>query len=206
MDEKQETRLAYEQYADVFEQKAASYLERYIKDDANQFLSLLPGRRVLDVGCGPGRDLEFFSRSGMAAVGVDNAQSMVDKCHGKGFRVYQMDLEHLTFEPDSFDGVWAYASLLHVPKCRFPSTLQEMMRVLDEEGIFYLGMKEGVGEVMKPSAGMGGQRRLFSFYSRQELETVLDQWCEILHFSSTVPASDDVFLNFLCRKKKVMTK
>jgi len=203
MDEKEETRLTYEQYADVFEQKAAAYLEKYIKDDAEQFVSLLRGRRVLDVGCGPGRDLEFFSRSDMDAVGVDNAQSMVDKCRGKGLRVYQMDLEDLTFEPDSFDGVWAYASLLHVPKCRFPSALQEMMRVLDEEGIFYLGMKEGVGEVMKRSPSMGGQRRLFSFYSRHELETGLDQWCEILHVSRTVPAPDDVFLNFLCRKKPV---
>lgn len=61
---------------------------------------------------------------------------MVELCLQKGLEAYQMDLENLKFSSSSFDGIWAYTSLLHMPKANFPKILDNIASFLSDNGLF----------------------------------------------------------------------
>jgi SAM-dependent methyltransferase len=111
-----------------------------------------------------------------------------------------MDIEDLKFGDGSFDGVWAYTSLLHVSKEKLSVVLSKISDVLKEDGIFYIGMKEGDFEGLIKSEKYGGAKRFFSLYKDEELKRLISEKFEILH-ASRVETGDAVFLNYLCRKK-----
>ena len=72
-------------------------------------------------------------------------------------------------EKETFDGIWAYTSLLHVPKSEIEKPLLEIRRVLKNDGIFGLGMIEGKTEGYRESSGVN-MPRWFSFYEKPEIE------------------------------------
>lgn len=90
--------------------------------------SLEPGSRILDAGCGPGRDLARFAALGHHPVGVDlNADFVAAaKKHGPA---QVADLRDLPFAADTFDGIWACASLVHLPEREAIIALRELVRV-----------------------------------------------------------------------------
>jgi len=89
--------------------------------DMRRFLDLLPVKvspRILDIGCGSGRDLEAFQALGCRIGGIDPSAAMIGNCRArlKGeVMLEQTDLGGLFMPPASWDGVWAMASLLHIP-------------------------------------------------------------------------------------------
>ena len=75
-----------------------------------------PPFRILDFGCGPGRDLAYFRSLGHEAVGLDGALGFVEMARAEtGCEVLHQSFLDLSLEPSRFDGVFANASLLHVP-------------------------------------------------------------------------------------------
>jgi ubiquinone/menaquinone biosynthesis C-methylase UbiE len=199
MDYKSVSRDIYTKYARDFQDFTKDYLKKHIMNDARQFVHIINGKKVLDLGSGPGRDSLFFRKNGLKPVCIDIAPGMVKLCREKGLEAYEMDLENLEFEDSSFDGVWAYTSLLHMPKSKFSFVLKRISRVLKEKGVFYLGMKEGDFEGWKESDKYGGIRRFFSLYQDNEIKEALSGEFDILN-TSKISLGDAVFLNYLCRK------
>jgi 2-polyprenyl-3-methyl-5-hydroxy-6-metoxy-1,4-benzoquinol methylase len=80
------------------------------------FLALLkPGARILDAGCGSGRDLKAFSERGYQVVGLDASELMVRLAREHSDQqVHHLAFQEVTYK-EEFDGIWACASLLHVP-------------------------------------------------------------------------------------------
>lgn len=109
-----------------------------------EFARRLPeGGRVLDLGCGSGRDSLAFLRAGFAVDAIDGSVQMVEAASG----LTGLPVAHATFsdhEPQGpYDGIWACSSLLHVPAEELPAIISKYARALKPGGTFYLSFKLG---------------------------------------------------------------
>lgn len=113
----------------------------------DKFVSLLPyGGRILDAGCGSGRDSKAFIKQGYSVVAFDASREMCKRASELlGQEVWQMKFDEMSFE-DEFDGVWACASLLHVGGNNLLDILNKIHNALKEDGLFYASFKYGDGE------------------------------------------------------------
>lgn len=198
MDYKEANKKVYNANAMEFDRRTRDYLLAHILKDAELFLAALPGLRILDLGSGPGRDSLFFRQRGLQPLCLDISPEMIALCRAKDLEAEVGDLEDMPFAESSFDGVWAYTSLLHMPKSHLPQVLGRIHQILKPNGAFYIGMKEGDHEGWLESEKYGGARRFFSLYSDEELCRYLSACFSVTH-SSRVLLGDAVFLNYLCR-------
>jgi ubiquinone/menaquinone biosynthesis C-methylase UbiE len=154
---------------------AAQWDELRLERALHAFTSRITGqRRVLDLGCGPGRDLAFLTDLGCQLVGLDLSSGMLAQARIRlaGAQLVQADLRRLPILWDSFDGIWACASLLHLRRAHVPAALLEAKRVLRQpDGLLYLALKAGQGE--RWVTGHGGHRTFFSYFQPSEVQTML---------------------------------
>jgi ubiquinone/menaquinone biosynthesis C-methylase UbiE len=145
-----------------------------IKLLANFFIQHLPGKKVLDVGCGPGRDSLYFSNHNLDVIGIDMASNFIKLASKQvnNAKFIQMDMRNLTFEEDFFDGLWVCASFLHIPKQEAKTTLTQFRKVLKSNGLIYISVKMGVEEKMLVN-NKYKKERFFAFYTKEELENVI---------------------------------
>lgn len=201
-DYKDLTKQAYNQFADDFEDKFESYLEKNLKDKLSDFLADVPkGGKILDLGSGPGNYAINFKRLGFQVLCIDNSEEMIKRCKEKGLPAMVMDFEKLDFPEKSFDAVWAYTSLLHVPKKNIPEILKKISKIMKDQSILLLGMKYGEGEGFREQEKYPGTKRWFSLYTKEELESYLTPLFEILYYSETIAGPKHMFMNFGLRKK-----
>lgn len=102
---------------------------------------------ILDFGCGPGRDLVAFSEEGHEPVGLDGSPKfcqMAEKLSGK--KVWCQDFLHMNLPDQRFDGIYANASLFHVPSSELVRVLKQFHRSLKDHGVFFSSIPRGSGE------------------------------------------------------------
>lgn len=127
----------------AYDRMAQAYWEetqhRDLTADYDLFLSHLEGGGpldLLDLGCGPGRDLRYFARLGHRATGVDGSAHFVAMARAySGCPVLQQDLLALQLPAESYDGVFASASLFHVPPEKLPAVLTAVHSALRPCGV-----------------------------------------------------------------------
>ena len=99
---------------------------------------------ILDLGCGPGRDLATFRALGHEAVGLEGAPRFVAMARAhSGCEVWEQDFLALDLPPDRFDGVFANASLFHVPSRELPRVLGELRTTLRPRGVLFASNPRG---------------------------------------------------------------
>jgi SAM-dependent methyltransferase len=109
-----------------------------------------PGK-ILDLGCGPGRDLLAFQQQGHTVVGLDATPAFVTMAtQTVGCEVWQQSFLRLDLPPATFDGIFANASLIHVPQVEMVRVLQDLWRSLVTQGAIVLSMCRGDGEGYVP--------------------------------------------------------
>ena len=102
---------------------------------------------ILDVGCGPGRDLKTFSALGHKAIGLDGAQAFVDMARAETqCEVWHQDFLKLDLPNDYFDGVFANASLFHIPTQELPRVLKQFHTTLKPGGVLFSSNPRGANE------------------------------------------------------------
>lgn len=107
---------------------------------------LPPGARVLDAGCGSGRDALAFRRMGYRVDAFDASPNLVALARAhSGLEVRAMRFQELEAE-SSYDGIWCCASLLHVARAELPSVMARLARALKPGGAWYLSFKYGSEE------------------------------------------------------------
>jgi SAM-dependent methyltransferase len=112
-----------------------------------RFLRLLPaGARVLDAGCGSGRDAKAFVDLGYQVDAFDASPELVMLARDhSGVAVQERCFEQVD-EQEIYDGIWACASLLHVAATDLPAAIARLVNALRPDGVFYASFKSGEGE------------------------------------------------------------
>ncbi|MGE4454868.1 MAG: class I SAM-dependent methyltransferase [Sphaerochaeta sp.] len=129
-----------------YDQHAKHYLSTTLDVDMSfhydLFLPHIPsGGRILDAGCGSGRDARYFLSKGYSVEAFDLSESMVQAaCELTGLPVRNLSFQDMDYE-DTFDGIWACASLLHVPMDELPLVFERMAVALKEQGVLYCSFK-----------------------------------------------------------------
>ncbi len=110
----------------------------------NRFLMRLPqGGHILDFGCGSGRDTRAFLRQGFQVTAVDGSAKMCRLASEfTGIPVKQMRFQELD-DKNAYDGIWACASILHLPKNELPGVMVRMREALKDHGLIYTSFKYG---------------------------------------------------------------
>lgn len=107
----------------TYEETAEGYYKTHfdineIKNITDFFIQNLKGAKILDIGCGPGRDAKYFYEHDLKVIGIDLTSNFV-KMASKNVpnaKFIQMDMRKLDFPENTFDGIWACASFPHIPK------------------------------------------------------------------------------------------
>jgi SAM-dependent methyltransferase len=134
-----------------YEASAAAFREGTWQHDVSQnyeaLLSNLEGAppfAILDVGCGPGRDLAYFRSLGHEAVGVEGCAAFATMARAEtGCEVLHQDFLALDLPRGRFDGVFANASLFHVPSAELPRVLSQLRDSLKARGVLFSSYPRG---------------------------------------------------------------
>jgi SAM-dependent methyltransferase len=137
-----------------YNQRADHFREGTRDHDVSQNIAALlrhirgePPHTILDFGCGPGRDLKTFAALGHVAIGLDGAGRFVEMARAEsGCEVWQQDFLHLDLPPAYFDGIFANASLFHVPSRQLPRVLQQLHAALKPGGVLFSSNPRGNNE------------------------------------------------------------
>jgi SAM-dependent methyltransferase len=133
---------------DFYNRNAATYFRDTVGANVAslhvRFLQhLVSGACILDAGCGSGRDVRAFHEAGYDVVAFDGSAEMAKLASAyTGLEVQQLTFEDMEWE-DAFDGIWASASLLHVPRGNLIHVFKRFARALKKGGVWYLSMKHG---------------------------------------------------------------
>jgi SAM-dependent methyltransferase len=99
---------------------------------------------LLDFGCGPGRDLAYFRSLGHRAEGLEGCRAFAEMARQfAGCEVIEQDFLALTLAPNRYDGIFANASLFHVPGAYLPQVLREMQGALKPRGVLFSSNPRG---------------------------------------------------------------
>lgn len=158
---------------DYYDARAKSYYEQTVSADTSSlyqpFLVLVPpGGHILDAGSGSGRDTKEFLRQGYTVTAIDASWEMTKlSSQLTGQQTLQMRFQEMAFQ-DCLDGVWACASLLHVPRDEINQVFQRFTAALKSGGIWYMSFKLGNEERIAGD-------RLFNDYNESLAKQLLSQ-------------------------------
>ena len=132
---------------DYYNQNAETFVHGTVsvdfKEVQDKFLRLLAGKKVLDFGCGSGRDTKYFIERGLDVVAIDGSEELCKIASAyTGIQVKHVLFQKLD-EVDCYDGIWACSSILHLPKDELKIVIKKMSRALKAKGIIYTSFKYG---------------------------------------------------------------
>jgi SAM-dependent methyltransferase len=166
-----------------------------------QHLRGAPPYRVLDFGCGPGRDLKFFGDLGHETIGLEGAENFVEHARSySGCVVWQQDFLRLNLPPEYFDGIFANASLFHVPSQELSRVLKELWTTLRTDGVLFSSNPRGENQ-----EGWNGERYgVYYDWQRWSVLVSAAGFSEITHYyrPDGVPREQQPWLASVWRKAK----
>lgn len=193
-------------YNDNAEEYSNKTLYLDLKEKYNKFTKGIKfGGKILDVGCGSGRDLIAFKSLGYDVIGIDASIKLVDiaKENSKA-DVFHKEFHQIDWKQE-FDGVWCMASLLHLQKEELISVLNKLSISMKEGASFYASFKNGNGE------SFDDKDRFFSYYNKQELENILIESklfkdIKIEYAVDKLGRTDTQWLDIYAKKDKIELK
>lgn len=191
---------------EYYNQNAAEYFDQTVEIDMQEhwdrFLQLIPeGGSILDLGCGSGRDSEYFISLGFDVTAMDASEEMcaLASIH-IGQDVLNLSFEEMDFD-EVFDGIWACASLLHVPSDKIDDIFTKVMKSMKVNGVLFMSFRYGDFEGERAGRYYTDYRTkaLKELIARQEEMELIDiQKCEDSRTESTV-----VWIHALVRRISV---
>lgn len=189
----------YRQNAEAF---VSSTREIDFSEHQNRFLSYLkPGARILDFGCGSGRDTKYFLEKGYLVDAVDGSPEFVRLASEYAqTEVKQMLFQELD-EEELYDGIWACASILHLRRDELLIVFDKMAKALVADGILYASFKYGTKEQERNG-------RYFIDMTESRMTELLDEVDRFITkdmwtTSDVRPGRDDEkWLNIILQKKR----
>jgi len=150
MDHDDITRRTLAHYNHTAEAFFAGTIDHDVSQNIDALLSAIEApapAAILDLGCGPGRDLKQFSALGHRAIGVDGSERFVEMARAySGCEVWHQDFLHLDLPAAQFDGVFANAVLFHVPSAALPGVLLRLFDAIKPGGVLFSSNPRGHNE------------------------------------------------------------
>lgn len=188
-----------------YNKNAQIYSERTVNgcrlEFRERFLAQLKaGVKILDVGCGVGREAHFFEELGFDVTAFDGSEEMTKLAR----QILKkppllMRFQDMNFS-EEFDGIWAAASLIHVPPYELKDIITRIKRALKPEGIFFANFKHGEGEYTQ-------EERTFYYMTEESLRPyltdqfkIIDIWTAENRSSHFTYSPDKLWLNVLGKK------
>ncbi len=175
-----------------------------VSQNIGAFLQHLPADEpldILDFGCGPGRDLITFASLGHRAIGLDGSRAFVEMARRhSGCEVWQQQFLSLQLGDSCFDGIFANASLFHVPSQALPGVLNHCYRALRPDGILFMSNPRGDAEGWQ--GDRYGNYRQFDVYQtllEQAGFTLLDHY----YRPAGLPREQQPWLAIVSQKRQV---
>ncbi|MDB5178837.1 MAG: ubiquinone/menaquinone biosynthesis methyltransferase UbiE [Patescibacteria group bacterium] len=192
-------------YNNIHEQYVSSNLtlNDTVRQNLDHFIASLSGKTVLDVGCAGGREPEYLHTHGLTVTGCDISEEFIrvaeKRCPDCAFFV--ADMRHIESPPDTYDGIWANSSFLHIPKTNASATLKNFHSMLKEQGVLYISVMQGDFDSLRENKQMKWPERHFSDYQPDELKNLLlKTGFEIINESSNTTHWGPTFLHFFAKK------
>ncbi|WP_295221305.1 class I SAM-dependent methyltransferase [uncultured Chryseobacterium sp.] len=183
MDFKKITIQSYDQTATEYSSNVNSFT---ILPELDIFTNLIfENGKILDLGCGPGHHSKYFADLGFDVTGIDLSEKMIGiaRKNFKNIDFQIMDIENLIFTKNSFDGIWASASLLHIEKKNLPIVLLKLKEILKNNGILYISLKLGFGEQLIQDNRYSDVFKFYSYFQNLEIEKFVNN-CNLNIFES----------------------
>lgn len=167
------------------------------------FLSMIStGGKILDFGCGSGRDTKYFLSKGYEVDAIDGSEELCKiASEYTGIQVKQMLFEDLDVV-EEYDGIWACASILHVKKNQLPDIIKKIANATKNDGIVYVSFKYGDFEGVKNG-------RFFTYLTEESFGEILDEIPELIIEKSWISADvraerrEEQWMNMLLRKQEI---
>lgn len=190
--------VAYDQLADVYAVHNETMPANVLALAEMLVAQVGTSGHILELGCGPGRHMAWFEDKGLTVTGIDLSIGMLRQARQvTAGSLSQMDMRFLALSSACFDGVWACASLLHLPKQALPSALREVRRILKDKGMFVFSVQEGDFEGLT-GGYVEGTQRFFARYAAPEMTDLLTRngFAVQQVYSEVVPTR--TWLSFVC--------
>lgn len=167
---------------DNFNNIAKDYMRLFYEETCdnkylNKFLESLDGKKILDAGCGIGKENKYVTEKGFDPIGIDFAENMILESKKKNpkskFEV--MDLANLTFPKNSFDGIIFINTLLYIPKGQLDSIFSGFNKVLKKNGKMIIITQEGELERFEEEPIDKGNYVYVCHYTFDYLKDVLEK-------------------------------
>lgn len=191
--------------ASWYDRNVDDYVERTESVDLfhlhQRFVAYIPDRgRILDAGCGSGRDTQAFIAMGYDVVPMDASIEMVRRVEQKTGRTARRLRHQEVAFVEEFDGVWSMASLLHVPHSELPEVLRRYQRALVPGGVLFASFKHGTGEEYR-------SERLFANQHAGSFPSVVGQVSGLQLIEMWVepdrrPGRQEEWFSVLCRRSR----
>ncbi len=137
----------YNRHAEDFWQGTQDHVVRQNVEAMLRHIRGAPPYKILDFGCGPGRDLKAFVELGHIATGLEGAANFVAMARAhSGCEVWHQDFLKLDLPKATFDGVFANAALFHIPSQELPRVLLELSATLKPGGVLFSSNPRGHNE------------------------------------------------------------
>lgn len=192
---------------DFYSKGAEEFAKNYSIDGVTEglielldtFTDLVGHGKVLDAGCGHGRDTEYFEKKGLEAIGIDLAEGMLEiakKRENGNFR--KMGIQDMEFEDNKFDGVWCNSVLQFFPPEEMDNVISELDRVNKEDGYLFINFKIGEGDFIREK--YGGKVKHHLIPAKEAREKIESKGYKIIE-TDRVEIEDLKILNMICEKK-----
>lgn len=187
----------YNEKSDLFAVDTVDLEFSSIQDSFLKYLE--PGSLILDFGCGSGRDSRYFMSKGFKVEAIDGSEEMV-KIASKvtGLPVRQMMFNELN-ENERYDGIFACASILHVPYNELPDIFTRLKKAVKKNGYIYVSFKYGDYEGYRNG-------RYFTDLNEERFSSLLEEVKGLTIIEETITSDarkgreDEKWLNVILRK------
>jgi ubiquinone/menaquinone biosynthesis C-methylase UbiE len=197
---KNPTIQAYDRFADVYDKEVIVFWNEFPKEFLQQFAANLPGKRVLNVGSGSGRDALLLRELGLDVVCIDGSSSMIEMTKKLGFESHLLEFSEISFPSESVDGIWAYTSLIHISKDTACAILANLCALLKTGGLCAIGVIDGTSEAMVERTSMPDARRYFRYYSREEIKEMVEPLGFAFQYEKDYRPHNNIYINQIFRK------
>ena len=186
----------YNKHAEEF---TASTFEVDMESLYQPFLAeLLEGARILDVGCGSGRDTLAFKNKGYQVDAIDYSEELVKKASRLTGIPIKLKSFYEVDDYEAYDGIWACASLLHCERTRLKEVIGKLVSALKPNGVLYMSFKYGNGDRQKDG-------RQFTDLDEVQAKALLGQFDRVQQIQQWItidqrPERQEKWLNLIWKK------